>query len=586
MDAMLDRIEQIRAHLAAFDQHVTHAPQPEQQAVLATLVEDLQTALVELQAVEEEAHDQRSAVLDIQERLQAEHRRYHDLFEFAPDGYFVTDAYGNIVEANQAAATLLNVPQHFLVGKPLLNFITLSDTNVFLAMLRRIRQSNEVLMYELQMQPRNTAPVDVSITSATMRDANSIVTAVRWIARNITPFMQAQRQLRLLETTLQQVDEPIMVTDALLDEPGPRILYANKAFTRMTGYSMDELLGKTPRILQGPLTERSELDRVRYDLTYLQRYSGECVNYRKDGSTYIVEWKVAPLRNAQGQVTHWISNQRDVTDVRRQQAAAVQRQKLESLGTLAGGVTHDFNTFLMAILANTELAQLRLPSDSSVHKQLMQIEQIVQRAAELTRQLLAYAGKGQLELKPVDLNTIVAETVELLRSTVAKTVPLHMQLGADLPTITAEPSQMQQIVLNLVSNASEAVAKTNGEIRITTGMQHADRAYFASTYLAPDLPEGQYVFLTVTDTGPGMDAATQAKIFEPFFSTKTSGRGMGLAAVLGIVRGHDGAIRVASERGRGTTFTVLLPSIQTRIKLDGAPTEQEAPQAAQEVGGS
>jgi PAS domain S-box-containing protein len=235
-------------------------------------------------------------------------------------------------------------------------------------------------------------------------------------------------------------------------------------------------------------------------------------------------------------------------------------QKLESLGVLAGGIAHDFNNLLVGVLGNAGLAMLELPPDSPARQAIRDIEMSAQRAAELTRQMLAYSGRGSFRVEPVDVSDVVEEMTQLLRRVISKQAQLSLRLGRQLPAVVADATQLRQVVMNLITNASDALGDRLGTITLETGVVEANRQMLASTYLDEELPAGQYVYIDVTDTGEGMDAATSARIFEPFFTTKFTGRGLGLAAVLGIVRGHKGAIALQSTPGAGTRFRVLLPA--------------------------
>ncbi|MCE9608733.1 MAG: response regulator [Chthoniobacter sp.] len=234
-------------------------------------------------------------------------------------------------------------------------------------------------------------------------------------------------------------------------------------------------------------------------------------------------------------------------------------QRLESIGVLAGGVAHDFNNLLTGVIGNTSLALNDLPKSSPLYPCLEQIEEAAQRAAELCRQMLAYAGKGQFVVQNVELSGLVRETTQLLESSIAKGVILQMDLATDLPAVRADITQLRQVVMNLVLNASEAIIG-GGTVRVATGLRLADSAEPA----VPDLPVGDYVFLEVLDTGRGMTPETLAKIFDPFFTTKFTGRGLGLAAVQGIIRGHHGCLNVSSTPDHGTTFQVFLPCVGAR----------------------
>jgi two-component system, cell cycle sensor histidine kinase and response regulator CckA len=236
-------------------------------------------------------------------------------------------------------------------------------------------------------------------------------------------------------------------------------------------------------------------------------------------------------------------------------------QKLESLGILAGGIAHDFNNLLTGILGNVSLMRLELPTASALAEHVDQIEAVTIRAADLCRQLLAYSGKGRFVVRPLDVSELTRQTAPLLQLSIGKGATLRLDLADQLPAVDADASQIRQVLMNVVVNAAEALGERPGVISVASGLIHAEGEYLRNTFLAPELADGKYVFLEVSDNGCGMGPATQAKIFDPFFSTKFTGRGLGLSAVLGIVRGHKGAIKVYSEIGRGTTIKLLFPAM-------------------------
>ncbi|HSA22584.1 MAG TPA: ATP-binding protein [Myxococcota bacterium] len=245
------------------------------------------------------------------------------------------------------------------------------------------------------------------------------------------------------------------------------------------------------------------------------------------------------------------------------QARALQAQKLESLGLLAGGIAHDFNNLLLAMLGNADLALQEAAPGSEQRRCLEDVLRAGRRAAELTGQMLAYAGRGRLAMARLHLQAVVEEMLGLLRSSISKKAELHLEFSPGLPPVDADATQLRQVVMNLLTNASEALEGKPGGLWLRTGRVsleagHGRRAG-APAQMPEPLPPGDYVFLEVEDTGVGMDTAHQARIFEPFFTTKFTGRGLGLAATLGIARGHGGAIEVDSAPGRGTRMRVLLP---------------------------
>ncbi len=235
-------------------------------------------------------------------------------------------------------------------------------------------------------------------------------------------------------------------------------------------------------------------------------------------------------------------------------------QKLESLGILAGGIAHDFNNLLTGILGNADLALFDLPPESPVRQNMQDIETAALRAAELCQQMLAYSGRGHSIIEPVDLSELVREMSHILEVAIKKKAVLKYELAEDPVIIMADATQIRQVIMNLITNASDAIGDKSGVISISTGLAQYDRTYLHDTYMDENLQEGKYAFLEVADTGCGMDNLTRQKLFDPFFSTKVDGRGLGLSAVQGIVRGHKGVLRVYSEPGKGTTFRILLPA--------------------------
>jgi nitrogen-specific signal transduction histidine kinase/CheY-like chemotaxis protein len=234
--------------------------------------------------------------------------------------------------------------------------------------------------------------------------------------------------------------------------------------------------------------------------------------------------------------------------------------KLESLGVLAGGIAHDFNNLLVGIIGNASLALEILPYDEPSRSMIEGVVKAGERAAVLTRQMLAYSGKGRFVIELVDLSSLVSEVLPLLKSSVPRSITLHTHLAEALPPVEADSAQIQQVFMNLVINGAEACNDRSGIVSVRTSLATVDDFHTGSTFGLPAVEPGTYVSLEVSDTGSGMDEETRARMFDPFFTTKFTGRGLGLSAVLGIVRSHKGAIHVQSESGRGSTFQVLFPA--------------------------
>jgi two-component system, cell cycle sensor histidine kinase and response regulator CckA len=293
---------------------------------------------------------------------------------------------------------------------------------------------------------------------------------------------------------------------------------------------------------------------------------------RANGELRWVHERTAADRDATGAVTGFVGTLEDITaqqlaniDRRRLEAQMQHAQKLESLGVLAGGIAHDFNNLLVGILGNASVAREEITAGTPTDELLADIETAAKRAAELTTQLLAYAGKGRFNIVPLDLSAAVRETSSLLQSAVSKRATLTMDLATDLPTIAADATQVRQVLMNLLTNASDALEDKPGDITLRTGVMRGDQEYLSHCLAADGVEAGDFVYVEVSDSGVGMDDDTISRIFDPFFTTKFTGRGLGLAATLGIVRGHRGALNVHSSPGAGTVFRVLFPAVATRL---------------------
>jgi len=315
---------------------------------------------------------------------------------------------------------------------------------------------------------------------------------------------------------------------------------------------------------------------------------------RKDGSPWTANLYLRAVTDSQGNIAYIEGFVEDITERKRaaEERLTLERQvqhaqKLESLGVLASGIAHDFNNILMAVLGYADLAKSELPAQHPACQSLSEIEKGAIRAAELTRQMLAYSGKGHFVIEVMDVSHLINEMVDLLRTSISRSISLNVQLARDLPPIKADAGQIQQIVLNLITNASEAIGDQPGVITVSTGQALCSQEHLAHSLTnitsedAP--PPGRYVYFQVTDTGCGMDDDTKLRVFDPFFTTKFTGRGLGMAAVLGIVRGHNGAIMLETKPGIGTTFKVFFPAApEKQVDCRQRPTKRpEMPQSKQ-----
>jgi PAS domain S-box-containing protein len=344
-----------------------------------------------------------------------------------------------------------------------------------------------------------------------------------------------------------------------------RIRTWNAAAERIYGYSAAEAIGR-------PMTIVLSADRQGEEAEILERLRrGERVSHfettrlRKDGVTIHVSLTISPVRTRDGRILGASHVARDISEQKKFEQRLRQSQRLESLGVLAGGIAHDFSNLLTGILANASLAAEVLSPGHSAQPFLRDVAAASQRLSDLTRQLLAYAGRGAFAMAPVKISTLVAEIGALIQASIPKHVQVRMALDPDLPAVMGDSSQLQQVVMNLILNGAEAIPDDcPGSVLVSTAYQEIDEAYIRTALTSDPVQPGGFVCLEVHDTGSGMDAETQSRIFDPFFTTKIRGRGLGLAAVLGIVRSHNGFLKVYSQPGKGTTFKVLLPAQERR----------------------
>jgi PAS domain S-box-containing protein len=388
------------------------------------------------------------------------------------------------------------------------------------------------------------------------------------------------RSLLLLNTSLKQsieertkVEEELQRTRFTIDhaadavfwiQPDASIVDANEAACRSLGYTREELLALKVEDVD-VFYSAEEWPAHWSELVANKSIVFESKQRKKNGLEFPVEISANHLLFGEREFN--CAFVRDITERKRaeeehrnMEQQLLHAQKLESLGVLAGGIAHDFNNILTSIIGNADLALMRINKESPAVDNLHRIEQAALRAADLAKQMLAYSGKGKFVVENMDLNCILEEMLYMLEVSISKKAVLRFNQHQQLPLVEADATQLRQIIMNLVINASEAIGDRSGVIAITTGCMECDRSYLKNVWLDENLTDGLYVYLEIADTGCGMDKETMAKLFDPFFTTKFTGRGLGMAAVMGIVRGHKGAIKVYSEVGKGTTFKILFPA--------------------------
>ena len=503
---------------------------------------------------------------DITERRQAEaalresEERYRILVETSPDAITVTDLEGKILMVNEQALRLYGATRmEEMLGRSAFELIAPADRARAAENLRKTLETGRTRSLEYQLFRRDGSLYPAELNASVLRNAAGQPIGFIGVTRDITERKRLEEARRESERFLANIFASIQDGISILDTEF-NILRVNPTIERWYSHTQP-LVGKKC-----------------YQAYHERKEFCEICPSRRTLETGEADYEIVPKRGPGGEITGWldlysfplldparntitgvIEYVRDITERKRLEAQVQHAQKLESLGILAGGIAHDFNNLLVSILGHAGLAQRRLPGDSPAQSNLLQIETAAHRAADLTKQMLAYSGRGAFLVQPLDLSKLVEEMAHLLEVAISKKVILNYQFASELPAIEADATQLRQVILNLITNASEALGESSGAITVGTGVTQADREYLSETYLDDNLPAGRYVYLEVSDSGCGMDRETQKKIFDPFFTTKFTGRGLGLAMVLGIVRGHKGAIKVSSEPGQGTTFKVLFP---------------------------
>ena len=353
----------------------------------------------------------------------------------------------------------------------------------------------------------------------------------------------------------------------------------NSGAERTYGYPAHEIIGR-PITTLAPEGHEEEMSVIMERIRRGEKMRHfETRRRRKDGELIDVSLTISPIASRNGVITGASIVARDITDLKRSQEENLAKQKLESVGTLAGGIAHDFNNLLGGVLAHADLALAELGSGSSPAEELGRIRVAAIRGAEIVRQLMIYAGQETEVPELVDVSRIVEEMLELLKVSVSKHATVETELCKELPAVRANRGQLRQVVMNLFTNASEAIGDRDGVIRVVTRRTTLDRESPVASSETP--AAGDYVQLEVSDTGRGMTPETQARVFDPFFTTKLAGHGLGLAVVQGIVRSLGGSIRLVSAPGRGTMFQVLLPCAKD---VDQASRGTVAPTTAETIG--
>jgi PAS domain S-box-containing protein len=529
--------------------------------------EETRAMLQELHIHQIELEMQNEQLRKTQAELEAAVTKYADFYDFAPVAYLTLDEGGRILEANLTAATMLGVERRRLLQQLVTNFIVREDGKIYFRHLQQLFETQRPQHYELRMLRRDGAQFWVGIATIAAVDNNN----ARMCKATISDITERKRAEEAFQVLVNHAPVGIFIVQ------DGKCQMVNPGFEQLTGYTAGELLGEKSLTLVHPdyresVREKSvqmlkgELDQP-YEFPIITK-SGETrwVMERVTGTEY---------RGKQAALGYFL----DITEHKSLQSQFLQAQKMEAVGRLAGGVAHDFNNLLSVIFGYSDLANREIYQHDPLARYLREIMKASDRAAILTRQLLAFSRKAISEPQILNLNDQLAGIEKLLARLIGADIEIRMVFEPALGAVHADPGHVEQIVMNLGVNARDALPR-GGKLTLETAKVYLDEDYARKhTYVTP----GHYAVIAVTDNGEGMDAATQGRIFEPFFTTKDVGRGtgLGLSTVYGLVKQNNGHIEVYSEAGHGTTFKVYLPRVQEVV-----PAVPEAMPIARNLHGS
>jgi PAS domain S-box-containing protein len=526
---------------------------------------DKRGRLIEYQSVGKDITEQKAA----EDALRESEQKYRLIFECADDSISVMDMQGTLLTVNPLACKMLGYTSDELLALSADKIDSRPDEMV--ANIGKLLE-NGYYFGETAFVRNDGSTVPVSV------NARLIVwegqPAIMSICRDITELRNAEERLKVTKHKFQTLFERMTDGYAYVDMDG-RIEEFNNAFCEMIGYTAEEaLLLKYEEITpeKWHTAEREVIEKQVMVRNFSDIYEKEY--RRKDGSILPVELRTYLFKDGEGRPRGMWAIIRDISERKHAEEERLNfekqllhAQKLESLGVMAGGIAHDFNNLLQSIIGNLELAAKTPGSVPESQEHISYAMNSARQAAQLTNLMLTYVGKGLITRKSLNLNDLVMANVELLRTAASSSVAIELSLSAGLPYINADEAQIQQIIMNLITNGAESIDKPRGCINIITGVKNCDKKYLAAS-LVDVIPEpGSYVYLEVKDNGCGISNEILKRLFDPFFTTKFTGRGLGMSAVMGILKTHNGALLVESKPGIGSTFRILFPVSKTLVPV-------------------
>src|SRR3989339_1594511 len=497
---------------------------------------------------------------DVTERMQAEgalresEEKFRSAFMTSPDSIVLNRLEDGVyLEINEGFTKIMGYSREDVIGKSSLDLNVWNDERDRERLVSELKKSGVVENLEANCKSKDGRIRTGLISARILKIKNEPV--ILSITRDITDRRRMEEDRERLLTAIEQAAEGIMITDV-----NGTIEYVNPAFEKVSGYSKKEFMGQNPRILKSGKQENSFYGRMWETITSGITWNGRVINKKKDGSFYTEDTTISPVFDLSGKIINFVAVKRDITHEIRMEEKLRQSQKMEAIGTLAGGIAHDFNNILFPIMGHTEMLMEDIPEDGPIRSSLTEIYAGALRARDLVHQILAFARQEKNEIRLMKMQPIIKEVLKLIRSTIPTTISIRQDLQADCGAVTADPTQVHQLLMNLTTNAFHAMEESGGTLTVRLKQIELGK----EDQINPDMAPGAYACLTVADTGMGMKKEVVNKIFDPFFTTKKNGKGtgLGLSVVHGIVAGMNGAIQVYSEPGKGTEFHVYLPVVK------------------------
>jgi two-component system, cell cycle sensor histidine kinase and response regulator CckA len=522
-------------------------------------IELLQQAITEISISLEELQRQNEELITTRHLVEEERQRYYDLFNFAPDGYLVTDATGIIQEANYAAAKLLNARQSYLIGKPMAVFVHQTERQKFRKIMLQLQQQGEIRREELQIfHEQGSIDFPAELTAIAVEDCQGKTGNLRWLFRDISDRYQKDEKIREQAALLDITTDAIIVEDL-----HNHILFWNQGAEKMYGWEVQEAQGNNLWELLSKKTSPL-LSAAHKAVIERGKWQGELHKFTKDGNERIIASRWTLMLDAVGLPKSILIIDTDITTKKQLETQLLRSQRLESLGTLASGIAHDLNNLLTPMLGVAQLLPLKYPDLDDISLQMLNIlETNAKRGGDLVGQILSFTGGSAREHTILLVSQLIEDIKQIAQQTFPKFIEINTDIAPNIGLVLGDSTELHQVLMNLAVNARDAMPN-GGKLSISATKVFIDENY-AGMHIGATV--NSYVRITVSDTGVGISSEIIERIFDPFFTTKEVGKGtgLGLSILIGIVNSHGGFVEVASEVGIGTKFQIYLPSKEGKI---------------------